>query len=125
MIPNLKPAANCLCAVTVIGLATIVLPGCLLIGGSRTVKESPPAQSATLGQQLVDLGAARDMGVLTQSEFEAEKAKLLSPPRATTQGYTSNQHGCLLPPGTEAMPESKSVTAEITITPSGEKPGGN
>ena len=35
------------------------------------------AQKATLGQQLIDLKAAKDAGAITESEYEAQRARLL------------------------------------------------
>ena len=53
----------------------VLLGGCIAIGGRQ------PAQAhATLGQQLIDLQKARDAGVITQREFEIERARLLNLP---------------------------------------------
>ena len=35
-------------------------------------------EKATVGQQLVDLKAARDAGAITEAEYQTQKAKLLS-----------------------------------------------
>lgn len=53
----------------VFGLLTA---GCAIEIGNR------PAERDTLGHQLVDLKKARDTGALSDSEYEAQKAKLLS-----------------------------------------------
>jgi hypothetical protein len=52
-----------------------LLTGCfgLSIGGGTTTKPV----SATLGQELIDLQRAKDAGIITESEYEAQKAKLL------------------------------------------------
>jgi hypothetical protein len=52
----------------------VLLSGCVIeLGtGSRTVVQKP-----TIGQQLLDLQKAKDSGAITDSEFEAQKAKLL------------------------------------------------
>lgn len=60
-----------------IALATMtLLSGCLglSIGGGPTTKP----QTATVGQQLVDLQKAKDSGAITDAEFQAQKAKLLA-----------------------------------------------
>jgi hypothetical protein len=61
-------------AVCTVAMATL-LTGCLglQIGGGERRHE----QRATLGQQLVDLKAARDSGALTDAEYELQKARLL------------------------------------------------
>jgi hypothetical protein len=51
------------------------LTGCLnlsLGGGSKSESQNP-----TIGQQLIDLQKARKAGAITESEYEAERAKLL------------------------------------------------
>jgi hypothetical protein len=60
-----------------IGLAAMtLLTGCLYLqlGGGATTK----LQSATVGQQLIDLQKAKDAGVITDAEYQAQKAKILS-----------------------------------------------
>ena len=49
--------------------------GCLglSVGGGTTNKP----QTATVGQQLVDLQKAKDAGAINDAEFQAQKAKLL------------------------------------------------
>jgi len=56
--------------------AMTLLSGCLglSIGGGATTK--PP--TATVGQQLVDLQKANDAGAITDAEFQAQKARLLT-----------------------------------------------
>jgi hypothetical protein len=41
-------------------------------GGQRSVTMQP-----TLGQQLIDLQKAKDSGVITEAEYQSQKAKLL------------------------------------------------
>ncbi len=55
--------------------AMLLLPGCLAlqVGGS----DKQEARKATVGQQLIDLKAAKDAGAITDAEYQAEKAKLL------------------------------------------------
>jgi len=53
-----------------------LLTGCLALdfsGGSTS-----RAQCPTVGQQLIDLQKAKDAGTITDAEFQAQKAKLLS-----------------------------------------------
>ena len=52
------------------------LTGCVGLsigGGSKT-----QTQTATVGQQLIDLQKAKEAGAITDSEYQAQKAKLLS-----------------------------------------------
>ena len=61
----------------IIGLVAMTLfSGCLglNIGGGSTTKP----QTATVGQQLVDLQKAKDAGAITDAEFQAQKTKLLA-----------------------------------------------
>lgn len=53
----------------------LLLTGCLAlqVGGG----DKPEAQKATLGQQLIDLKAAKDAGAISESEYEAHRARLL------------------------------------------------
>ena len=55
--------------------ALLFLTGCLAlqIGGG----DKKEAQKATIGQQLIDLKAAKDAGVITDAEYQAQKAKVL------------------------------------------------
>ena len=60
-----------------IGLSALtLLSGCLdlKLGGGTTTKP----QTATVGQQLLDLQKAKDSGAITDAEFQAQKAKLLA-----------------------------------------------
>jgi hypothetical protein len=55
-------------------LTTMLFSGCVASIGNRDAQRS----SNTLGQQLIDLQKAKDSGAMTESEYEAQKAKLLS-----------------------------------------------
>lgn len=57
--------------------AVTLLTGCigLSIGGGTSSK---PASSPTVGQELMDLQRAKDAGTITDAEFQAQKAKVLS-----------------------------------------------
>jgi hypothetical protein len=62
---------------TTIALAAmLLLTGCLAlqVGGG----DKQEAHKATIGQQLVDLKTARDSGAISESEYQAQKAKLLN-----------------------------------------------
>lgn len=51
--------------------AAFLLNGCAIEIGNRA------ADKDTLGQQLVDLKKAKDSGAISDSEYEAQKSKLL------------------------------------------------
>lgn len=52
-----------------------LLTGCLgLQLGPDTITKS---QTPTVGQQLIDLQRAKDSGAITDTEYQAQKAKLL------------------------------------------------
>ena len=54
--------------------AMMLLDGCVFaIGSGDKSKTQPP----TVGQQLMDLQKAKDAGALTDTEFQAQKAKIL------------------------------------------------
>jgi hypothetical protein len=72
--------------------AMILLPGCLILdleGGKKSATSNSTTNSdhhpvigqattaPTLGQQLLDLQKAKDAGVITDAEYQAQKAKLL------------------------------------------------
>ena len=56
--------------------AMTLLTGCLSIqlGGGTTSRP----QSVSVGQQLLDLQKAKDAGVITDAEYQAQKAKFLN-----------------------------------------------
>jgi hypothetical protein len=58
------------------GLAlTALLTGCSIeLGTGSTTK----VQNATVGQQLIDLKKAKDIGALSDAEYDQEKAKILN-----------------------------------------------
>ena len=59
-----------------IGLSAMMLcSGCLAIqlGGGTTNRGDNP----TIGQQLIDLQKAKDAGIITEAEYQSQKAKLL------------------------------------------------
>lgn len=63
-------------------LAASLLSGCIGLhiggGGSRsTTVDKTQTYDVTLGQQLIDLQKARDAGIITESEYNAQKKKLL------------------------------------------------
>jgi hypothetical protein len=79
--------------VLLVGLsAMMLLPGCIILefgGGKKTATTCTTTNSdqhpvvgqattsPTLGQQLLDLQKAKDSGVITDAEYQAQKAKLL------------------------------------------------
>lgn len=56
--------------------AVMLLTGCIgvQLGGGTTNRSQAP----TIGQQLIDLQKAKDAGIITPAEFEAQKARLLA-----------------------------------------------
>lgn len=61
-----------------IGLSALtLLSGCLdlKLGGGTTTRP----QTATVGQQLLDLQKAKDAGAISDAEYQAQKSKLLAP----------------------------------------------
>ncbi len=56
----------------------VVLSGCVGLqagGGTKTQIQKP-----TLGQQLIDLQAAKDRGAISEGEYQIQKEKLLHQP---------------------------------------------
>jgi Short C-terminal domain len=51
----------------------LFLSGCVAAIGNR----GPDRSGTTLGQQLIDLQKAKDAGVITESEYQTQKTKLL------------------------------------------------
>jgi outer membrane lipopolysaccharide assembly protein LptE/RlpB len=63
-----------LISILMVSLATTFLTGCAWqVGGDKKVTTMAP----TTGQQLIDLQKAKDSGAITDSEYQAQKAKLL------------------------------------------------
>jgi hypothetical protein len=68
-----------------IACSTLLLGGCVFApggggdypGGDRSSDERPAVQP-TLGQELIDLERARAAGAISQSEFDAAKARILA-----------------------------------------------
>ena len=59
---------------TSLALAAILfLSGCVAAIGNRDTQRG----GGTMGQQLVDLQKAKDIGAITEVEFQTQKAKLL------------------------------------------------
>lgn len=54
--------------------ASIMSLGGCAVGSPVTVKPTPP----TLGQELIDLDAARNRGVLTEEEFKTKRAAIMN-----------------------------------------------
>ena len=55
--------------------ALTLLSGCSIsLGGGTTTRP----QTATIGQQLIDLQKAKDTGAISDGEYQAKKAKLLA-----------------------------------------------
>jgi hypothetical protein len=60
-----------------VGLSSIMLlTGCIgvQLGGGTSNRTQAP----TVGQQLIDLQKARDAGIITDAEYQAQKAKVLA-----------------------------------------------
>jgi len=55
--------------------AVMLCSGCMAIqlGGGTTNR----AENPTVGQQLIDLQKAKDAGIITDAEYQTQKAKLL------------------------------------------------
>ena len=55
--------------------AMVLLSGCLAlqVGGG----DKKEVETATVGQQLVDLKKAKEAGAITEAEYEVQKEKLL------------------------------------------------
>jgi hypothetical protein len=58
---------------TIVQAMTLVTGCAWQVGGDKKVTTMQP----TTGQQLVDLQKAKDSGAITDSEYQAQKAKLL------------------------------------------------
>jgi len=60
-----------------LGLAALtLLSGCLnlSLGGGSTTRP----QTATVGQQLLDLQKAKDANIITEADYQRQKARLLA-----------------------------------------------
>ena len=68
-----NPMKRLFIPILTVALATTFLSGCAWqVGGDKKVTMQP-----TTGQQLMDLQKAKDSGAITDSEYQAQKAKLL------------------------------------------------
>ncbi len=58
-----------------IGVLTLTLlwSGCIVIGNRGDAHD----RNATVGQQLIDLQKAKDAGLISDAEYQAQKAKIL------------------------------------------------
>ena len=54
--------------------ALLGLSGCVAAIGNRDAQHSG---AGTLGQQLIDLQKAKEAGAITETEYQAQKARLL------------------------------------------------
>jgi hypothetical protein len=54
-------------------LAALFLNGCVAAIGNRDLQRG----GGTLGQQLIDLQKAKEAGAISESEYQAQKARML------------------------------------------------
>ena len=62
-----------LLVVLLLATGLLSFSGCIAAIGN----DAAPAPNVTLGQQLIDLKKAHDTGVISDSEFETQRAKFL------------------------------------------------
>jgi hypothetical protein len=60
-------------ALTVLAASAAALPAC----GGKSVKVENTGNSATMGQELQDLDKAYQDGIITKSEYEKSKKRIL------------------------------------------------
>lgn len=62
--------------VTLLAALAVILsaPGCAIGIGNR---DNDDARKASLGQELMDLKAARETGAMTEDEYQDQRARLL------------------------------------------------
>jgi hypothetical protein len=60
-----------------LGIGIAFLAGTLSTGCVAVMGTTEQARKTTIGQELIDLKKALDAGVITEAEYEAQKAKLL------------------------------------------------
>jgi uncharacterized protein YceK len=70
--PAMKKSSVALMLTSV--LLTLTLSGCIAV----VRHAEPPPANVTVAQQLIDLQKAKDAGVITESEFQAQRAKFLA-----------------------------------------------
>jgi len=61
-------------------VGSVVLSGCVFApegGGSRNYGRGPQVAQPTIGQELLDLDRARQAGVITETEFDRAKSRLI------------------------------------------------
>jgi len=63
-----------LVAAAALALAAVMLSGCVAAIGNR---DAQSRGNTTLGQQLIDLKKAQDVGAITPAEYETQRARLL------------------------------------------------
>jgi hypothetical protein len=71
-----KNMKKLLVTTTIILSAMLLLTGCLALQVGGGDKKEP--QRASVGQQLIDLKAAKDAGAISEAEYQTQKAKLLN-----------------------------------------------
>jgi hypothetical protein len=54
-----------------------VLAACLLYGCSSSPKHAGPRVDVTIGQQLIELKEAHDVGALSDKEYDRQRKKLI------------------------------------------------
>lgn len=54
--------------------STLLLSGCVAAIGNRGERAQ---RNATLGQELIDLQKAKEAGVLSEAEYQVQRARLL------------------------------------------------
>jgi hypothetical protein len=63
-------------------LVAITLSACSLFTGCLALQvgggDKKDAPRATVGQQLIDLKAAKDSGAISEAEYQTQKARLLN-----------------------------------------------
>jgi hypothetical protein len=55
----------------------VLLSGCISVSGGERTVEDAPATTPTLGQQLQDLKADYDRGVISEREYNQRRERLL------------------------------------------------
>jgi hypothetical protein len=56
---------------------TAIALACALLAACASTEVVAPTVSVSIGQQLIDLKKARDSGAISQSEWEAQKKRLI------------------------------------------------
>ncbi len=72
----ITPAMKRILPFAVLTLTALLFTGCVAAIGNRD-NQSAARNNITLGQQLIDLQRARDVGALTPAEYEVQRARLL------------------------------------------------